>query len=151
MMEMEDESDNLKQEMLQIMLKRFLITCVRIYKKERLNLPTESNSIGIIREFNYLVEKHFKTITKVGGYAKLLHKSPKTLANTFNKFIDKTPIKIINERRLLEAKRLLKYSDKSVQEIAYELSFNDVQSFSHFFRARLGQSPSFFRKELTKN
>lgn len=148
MMEMEDESDSLKQEMLQIMLKRFLITCVRIYKKDHLNLPTETNSISVIREFNYLVEKHFKTLTKVADYAKLLHKSPKTLANTFNKFIDKTPIKIINERRLLEAKRLLKYSDKSVQEIAYELSFNDVQSFSHFFRTRLGHSPSLFRKGL---
>ena len=148
MMEMEDESDNLKQEMLQIMLKRFLITCVRIYKQDSLNLPSEANNIGIIREFNYLVEKHFRTLTKVGDYAKLLHKSPKTLANTFNKFIDKTPIKIINERRLLEAKRLLKYSEKSVQEIAYELSFNDIQSFSHFFRTRLGQSPSAFKKGL---
>ncbi len=150
MMEMEDESDNLKQEMLQIMLKRFLITCVRIYKQDSLNLPSEANNIGIIREFNYLVEKHFRTLTKVGDYAKLLHKSPKTLANTFNKFIDKTPIKIINERRLLEAKRLLKYSEKSVQEIAYELSFNDIQSFSHFFRTRLGQSPSAFKKGLSE-
>ena len=148
-MEMEEESDNLKQEMLQIMLKRFLITCVRIYKKDTLNLPSEASSIGIVREFNYLVEQHFKTLTKVADYAKLLHKSPKTLANTFSKFIDKTPIKIINERRLLEAKRLLKYSVKPIQEIAYELSFNDVQSFSHFFRTRIGQSPSFFRKELT--
>jgi len=148
MMEMEDESDSLKQEMLQIMLKRFLITCVRIYKKDKLNLPAETNNVAIIREFNYLVEKHFKTLTKVNDYAKLLHKSPKTLANTFNKFIDKTPIKIINERRVLEAKRLLKYSDKPIQEIAYELNFKDVQSFSHFFRTRLGLSPSVFRKEL---
>ncbi len=148
-MEMDEENDNLKLEMLQIMLKRFLITCVRIYKEDSLNLPSEANSIGIIREFNYLVEKHFKTLTKVTDYAKLLHKSPKTLANTFKKFIDKTPIKIINERRLLEAKRLLKYSEKSVQEIAYELNFNDIQSFSHFFRTRMGQSPSLFRNELT--
>lgn len=151
LMEMEEESDNLKQEMLHTMLKRFLIICVRTYKEDSPNLPAETKNIGVIREFNYLVEKHFKTLTKVTDYAKLLHKSPKTLANTFNKFIDKTPIKIINERRLLEAKRLLKYSDKSVQEIAYELSFNDVQSFSHFFRTRIGQSPSIFRKELTNN
>ena len=148
MMEMEEETDNLKLEMLQIMLKRFLITCVRIYKKDSLDLPTESSQIAIVKEFNYLVEQHFKTLTKVADYAKLLHKSPKTLANTFSKFIDKTPIKIINERRLLEAKRLLKYSDKPIQEIAYELSFNDIQSFSHFFRTRIGQSPSAFKKAL---
>lgn len=149
MMEMEEETDNLKLEMLQIMLKRFLITCVRIYKQDSLDLPTEGSQIAIVKEFNYQVEQHFKTLTKVSDYAKLLHKSPKTLANTFSKFIDKTPIKIINERRLLEAKRLLKYSEKSIQEIAYELSFNDIQSFSHFFRTRIGQSPSAFKKKLT--
>lgn len=150
LMEMEEENDNLKLEMLQIMLKRFLITCVRIYKEDSLNLPSEGNQIALVKEFNYLVEKHFKTLTKVADYAKLLHKAPKTLANTFSKFIDKTPIKIINERRLLEATRLLKYSDKSIQEIAYELSFNDIQSFSHFFRSRIGQSPSAFKKELAE-
>ena len=148
MMEMEEEVDNLKLEMLQIMLKRFLITCVRIYKKRRLNIPSGNNNVGLIREFNYLVEKHFKTYTKVTDYAKLLHKSPKTLANTFHKHIDKTPLKIINERRLLEAKRMLKHSEKSVQEIAYDLNFIDVQSFSHFFRSRIGQAPSLFRSEL---
>ena len=150
MMEMEEESDNLKLEMLQIMLKRFLITCVRIYKKNSLGIPASSSSVGLIREFNYLVEKHFKTYTKVADYAKLLHKSPKTLANTFHKHINKTPLKIINERRILEAKRMLKHSDKSVQEIAYDLNFIDVQSFSHFFRSRVGQAPSLFRIEITQ-
>jgi len=148
MMEMEEESDNLKLEMLQIMLKRFLITCVRIYKEDHLNIPSDYGGVAIIREFNYLVEKHFKTYTKVADYAKLLHKSPKTLANLFNKYIDKTPIKIINERRLLEAKRWLKYTDKTIQEIADDLNFKDIQSFSHFFRTRIGQSPTAFKKEL---
>ena len=147
-MEMEEESDSLKLEMLRVMLKRFLIICLRIYKKEHYRLSTEHNSIGLIKEFNFLVEKHFKSLTKVADYALLLHKSPKTLANIFHKYIDKTPIKIINERRLLEAKRLLKYTDKTIQEISSELNFKDIQSFSHFFKTRLNQSPSNFRKEI---
>ena len=149
MMEMEEESDTLKLEMLQIMLKRFLITCVRIYKEDNLNIATDHGGVAIIKEFNYLVEQHFKTQTKVGDYAKLLHKSPKTLANLFNKYIDKTPLQIINERRLLEAQRWLKYTDKTIQEIASDLNFNDIQSFSHFFRTRMGQSPTAFKKELS--
>ncbi len=148
MMEMNDERDSLKLEMLRVMLKRFLITCVRIYKKDKLNIPADNHRTGIIREFNYLVEKHFRQLTKVTDYAKLLHKSPKTLSNIFGTYIDRTPVQIINDRRLLEAKRMLKYSEKPVQEIAYELNFIDAQSFSHFFRTRVGQSPSFFRNEL---
>jgi AraC-like DNA-binding protein len=143
-MEME-ESDALKLEMLKNLLKRFLILCLRVYKDEHEHVPTDSESIGIIKEFNYLVHQHFKTLSKVSDYANLLHKSPKTLSNIFGKYIDKTPLQIINERRLLEAKRLLKYGDKSVQEIAYALNFTDIQTFSKFFRSRIGQSPTAFR------
>ncbi len=144
MMETE-ESDALKLEMLRALLKRFLIICLRVYQKESRDLPQENVMVALIREFNYLVEKYFRTYTKVADYARLLHKSPKTLANIFNKYIEKTPLQIINDRRLLEARRLLSHSDKPIQEIADELGFNDVQSFSNFFKTRQQVSPSQFR------
>jgi len=147
LMEME-EADSLKLEMLRILLKRFLILFLRVYKKQNHNLPTDNVNVGLIREYNFLVEKNFKTHTKVSDYANLLYKSPKTLSNIFHKYIDKTPLQIINERRMLEAKRMLKYTDKPVREIAYELNFNDVRPFSHFFRSREGRPPSQFRKEF---
>ncbi|MEM7369723.1 MAG: helix-turn-helix domain-containing protein [Bacteroidota bacterium] len=143
-----EENDGYTLEMLRSLLKRFLILCVRIYKKQNHNLPADNVSVGLIREFNYLVEKHFRSLSKVSDYADLLHKSPKTLSNIFRQYIDKTPLQIINNRRLLEAQRLLKYTDHPIQEIAYDLNFNDVQSFSHFFRSRMGSSPSNFRNKL---
>ena len=147
MMEME-EQDDFKLEMLKSLLQRFLILCVRTYKKQNHNLPTDNISIGLIREYNYLVEKNFKQYSKVSDYARLLFKSPKTLANIFKKYIDKTPLQIINDRRLLEAKRLLKYTNYSIQEISEELNFKDVQSFSHFFNSRLGSPPSSYRNNI---
>ena len=144
LMEME-EMDHLKLEMLQVLLRRFLILCLRVYKSQRDYLPADDISVGIIREYNYLVEKHFKEYSKVSDYANLLHKSPKTLSNIFGKYLNKTPLQIINQRRLLESKRLLKYSDKTVQDIAYEINFNDVQAFSRFFRSMTGESPTRFR------
>lgn len=144
LMEME-ETDDLKLEMLQGLLKRFLILCLRIYKNGRDYLPGDDLSVGLIKEYNYLVEKHFKDYSKVSDYAELLHKSPKTLSNIFGKYLNKTPLQIINERRLLEAKRLLKYSDKTVQEIAYDINFTDVQTFSRFFKSMAGESPTLFR------
>ncbi|MEO1259386.1 MAG: helix-turn-helix domain-containing protein [Bacteroidota bacterium] len=145
-MEME-ETDHFKLEMLRALLRRFLILCIRIYKKENNNLPTDNVSVGLIREFNYLVDQHFRSLTKVSDYARLLHKSPKTLSNIFKKYIDRSPLQIINQRRLLEAKRLLKYTDKSIQEIADKINFNDVQSFSNFFRSRTGTPPTLFRNK----
>lgn len=115
-MEME-ERDNLKLEMLRVLLKRFLILFLRVYKNENNNLPTDNINVGLIREYNFLVEKNFKTYSKVSDFAKLLHKSPKTLSNIFKKYIDKTPLQIINDRRVLEAKRLLKYTDLSLIHI----------------------------------
>ena len=149
MMEIE-ESDALKLEMLRALLKRFLILCLRVYKNQNYDLPSDNVNVGLIREYNYLVEQHFKMLTKVSDYARLLHKSPKTLANIFKKYAHITPLQVINERRLLEAKRLLKYSEQSIQEIAEMLNFPDVQSFSTFFRTRANLSPSQFRSNTTE-
>lgn len=140
-----DEQDNYSYEMLSSLLKRILILCVRIYKNQNFNLKDDTKSIGLIREFNFLVEKYYKTHTTVAQYADLLFKSPKTLSNLFKKHIDKSPLEIINNRRLLEAKRLLTYTQTPVQEIADELSFNDIQSFSTFFKKQTQFSPSEFR------
>lgn len=140
-----DESDELSLDMLRSLLKRFLILCLRIYKDQHYSLAKDSSSIGLIREFNYLVEKHYRTHTSVAAYSEMLFKSPKTLANLFKKHIDKTPLQIINERRLLEASRLLKYSDHSIQEIADILAFSDIQAFSHFFKKHTKETPSGFR------
>ena len=145
LMEIDEEADELKMDMLRIMLKRFLILCVRLYKAQCEFEQKNGKSVGVIREYNYLVEKHFKEYTAVADYARLLFKSPKTLSNLFKKHIDKTPLQIITERRLLEAKRLLKYSDSSIQDISDELSFSDIQAFSHFFKKHTGKTPTQFK------
>ena len=142
-----DERDAYKLDMLRSLLKRFLILCTRIYREERFDINYTNKNIGLIREYNYLVEQHYRTLTKVGDYAKILYKSPKTLSNIFKKYIDKTPLQIINERRLLEAKRLLYYTDESIQEIADSLNFNDIQAFSNFFRKQMKVTPSTYRKK----
>lgn len=140
-----ETEDNLQQEMLQMMLKRILILCTRIYKLQNTNEPLSNEQHNIIREFNFLVEKHFKTEHSVAAYADLLHKSPKTISNTFKKLNEKTPLQFIHDRITLEARRLLYYTDKDVSEIAYELGFSDIQTFSRFFKKQTKTSPTDFR------
>lgn len=136
--------DSLQMEMLQTMLKRYLILCARVYKLQH-NEPEEKTKLDIIREFNYLVEKHFKTRHTVTEYADLLNRSPKTLSNIFSKSGHKTPLQYIQNRKLLEARRLLRYTDRSIKEIAYELGYDDLQTFSRFFKKNEQVSPSDYR------
>lgn len=139
-----DSTDGLKIEMLQMMLKRYLIMCTRIFKNQS-NYPSENLESDLVREFNFLVEKHFRTKHTVAAYADLLNKSPKTISNLFSQISKKSPLQLIQERRALEAKRLLRYSEKQIQEVAYEIGFEDVQSFSRFFKNQEGISPSGYR------
>ena len=137
--------DNLQLEMLQMMLKRILILCTRIYKNQGSFEAIENGKVDIVREFNFLVEQHFKEKHAVADYAQMLNKSPKTLSNLFGKLNDKSPLQLIQARIMLEVKRLLRYSDKPISEIGYEVGFNDIQSFSRFFKKNAGVSPSEFR------
>ena len=147
MFTIEMQSDDLLQiDMLQMMLKRYLILCTRLYKMQA-HYPSQKIESDLVREFNFLVEKHFKTKHSVAEYAELLHKSPKTLSNIFSKIGAKTPLQYIQERRVLEAKRLLQYSDMQVKEIAYEIGYEDIQAFSRFFKKQMGISPSEFKNQ----
>jgi AraC-like DNA-binding protein len=137
-------SDNLQIDMLQMMLKRYLILCTRLFKAQE-QYPAEKVESDLVREFNFLVEKHFKSKHTVAEYAELLFKSPKTLSNIFSKIGSKTPLQYIHERKMLEARRLLRYTDKQIQEIAYEIGYEDIQTFSRFFKKQEGISPSDFK------
>jgi AraC family transcriptional activator of pobA len=58
----------------------------------------------------------------------------------------KSLLLVIQERVLLEAKRLLFYTEKTSKEIAYELGFEDANHFSKFFKKHTGQTPTDFKK-----
>ena len=137
--------DSLQLEMLQMMLKRILILCTRVYKSQTDLTELNHNQNNLVREFNYLVERHFSNKHSVAEYADLLFKSPKTITNVFKMMGEKSPLQFIQQRLVQEARRLLWYTDKDVSQIAYDLGYNDVQTFSRFFKNQQGQSPSDYR------
>jgi len=141
-----ESNDNLQIDMLQMMLKRYLILCARRYKNQE-NYPVERNETDLVREFNFLVEQHFRSKHSVAEYAELLHKSPKTISNIFSKMDSKSPLKYIHDRIALESRRMLYYTDMPVKEIAYQLGFDDIQAFSRFFKKQEGISPSEYKEK----
>jgi len=139
--------DNIQGDMLQMLLKRLIIICTRLAKEQHIVRELNDGQIDTIRQFNVLVDVHFRTLRKVKDYADLLHKSPKTLSNLFATNKQQSPQQIIQERVVLEAKRLLLFTDKQTQEIAYDLGFEDPAYFSRFFKKQAGLTPSAFREE----
>lgn len=142
-----DSKDDLQIEMLQMLLKRFLILGTRIFKEENEIQNLQETKMDVIRNYNYLVEMHYKTKHSVAQYADLMHKPAKSLTNLFAMHLNKSPLQIIQDRILLEAKRFLMYSEKSIKETAFELGFDDIQSFSRFFKNKQGISPKEFREK----
>ena len=139
-------ADHIQGEMLRVLLKRLLIKSVRLLKNTMVDPKMKQTKIDIIRQFNLLVETHFRVKHMVSDYANLLNKSPKTLSNLFAKYNNKSPLQLINNRITLEAKKLLLLSEKSSKEIAYSLGFNDASHFSKFFKNQTGASPIHFKK-----
>lgn len=140
--------DHIQGEMLQMLLKRLIILTTRLAKEQLIPNQLNSDQIELIRKFNYLVDLHFREKRKVSNYAEMLFKSPKTLSNLFAIYNHKSPQQVIHERIALEAKRLMHYTDKQNQEIAFELGFNDAAHFSRFFKNISGISPSQYRQTL---
>ncbi|SIQ66543.1 helix-turn-helix domain-containing protein [Maribacter ulvicola] len=148
--ELETE-DTIQAEMLRMLMARFMIMSTRLLKaKEGFSNNSNDVKVDLLRGFNLLVEEHYKTEHSVAFYANKLFKSPKTLSNTFSKF-NTTPLQIIHERIILEAKRLLIYTDKTAKEIAYEIGFDDASHLSRLFKKQTLQSPSDFKKQLKKS
>lgn len=138
--------DNLQEEMLRIILKRFIITCTRIAREKfEVNLEKEK-SFDIIRQYYVLVDNHFKEKKQVQDYADMLFRSPKTLSNLFSSYGIPSPLRIIHERIEAEAKRLLLYTDKSAKEISEILGFEELAAFSRFFKKMTNESISDYRK-----
>ncbi len=142
--------DHVQGEMLRALLKRLLITSSRLIKEMR-NITTLPNGqLELLRKFHIMIEQHYKVYHKVSDYAQLLHKSPKTLSNIFKKAGYPTPLSIINERLLLEAKRLLIFSNNSAEQIAYELGYKEGGHFSKFFKSHIGIPPVEYRAQKNK-
>ena len=87
---------------------------------------------------------------QVQHYAAQLSVSPNYLNILTRKHLGKTALDLINERVLLEVKRLLLRTDLAISEIAWQSGFNELSYFSRFFKRHTEMTPIQFREAMNK-
>jgi len=142
-----ETKDNIQAEMLRLLMARFIIKTTRLMKSQNSYNRVYDEKMEVIRMFTYLVEGNFRKEHSVAYYASELNKSPKTISNYFLG-LEKSPLQIIHDRIVLEAKRLLIYTDLTAKQIAYEVGFDDASHLSRLFKKQTGESPMAFKNRL---
>ncbi|MEO1258879.1 MAG: AraC family transcriptional regulator [Bacteroidota bacterium] len=134
------------QDMLETYLRMFLIEALRKHDEQAAAIPVEGEeSNRLVGDFIALVDKHFRKKKAVSEYADLLFVSPKSLAKRLNAQGYPTPTEVIRNRIVLEAKRDLRFTQKSVKEIAFDLGFDDPGYFTRLFKKAGNDSPAAYR------
>ncbi len=139
------EVDPVHNEMLVTLLKLLIIRLTRIGKSKIRRVQGDHQNIEIIRKFNFLVELNFRKKKQISDYAFLLNVSPKKLSEIFRNAKLDPPLVTIHKRIILEAKRMLLFSLKSINEISDELGFEDASQLSKLFKKITNKTPSHFK------
>lgn len=141
------EQDSAQYEILHNMLHVFLLQSEREMRKQGFQELKPSANLDYLILFKNLLEQNFRKYKSVNKYALELGISEKQLNKASTTQLELTPKQIINERVLLEAKRLLVHSTLSIKEIAYELGYDEPTNFIKYFRKHNSSTPSEFREQ----
>lgn len=149
MHELQNNKDNSQADILQNLLHNFLLHSEREGRKQN---PTEIKrgaDLDYAMLFKNLLETDYKNQKQVNYYAKKLIITEKRLNQATTKVAGKSPKELIDDRILLEAKRILAHTNESVKEIAYHLGFEEPTNFIKYFKKHTSATPTEFREKNT--
>jgi AraC family transcriptional regulator, transcriptional activator of pobA len=138
-------------ELLISFMKIFLIAASRSKSQQQpltLQLTSIKKEPSILQNLKDTIEKEFKSKHAPGDYALILNISLNALTKITKKHFNKTLTSLITERIIIEAKRELYLTNKSVKELAYELGYEDEYYFSRLFKKNANISPQMYRETV---
>lgn len=107
--------------------------------------PFSDTSIIISQKFIHELEKRINYKTKISDICKNLNTNCKKVSAAIKITINKTPKQLLDERIILELKRLLLYTDLNIKEIAHQMGFEEASNLTNYFKKHTQLSPSQFR------
>lgn len=122
---------------------------LRLERKLQANKPENNNSkqYATFMLFKNLVETNYTTTRNVKDYANSLFISTKTLNQIMKEFTLNTAKHFIDEYVILEAKRAIVSTQKSLKEIAFDTGFDEVTNFTKFFKNKTDSTPKEFKSK----
>jgi AraC family transcriptional activator of pobA len=128
------------------LLSLLLVWIERWYDVQRTERrEVDDAGVQIFRRFAGILERDFASHHDAVHYADELGMPPAALSQTLNRVIGRSTKELVTDRVMLEAARLLRFTDKTMGEVAYESGFSDPLYFSRAFKRHNGQSPSAYR------
>ncbi len=141
----------IREDVLRSYLHIFLLKCRYFFNRNNFDKETINDPAFLsLGRFRNIVERHFREIHMVRDYAGMMNMTPEHLNKLVKSQTGQNAGEVIMKRILLEARRLLTYTDLSAKEIAYKLNYDDPSYFSRIFRKKTGLSPSEFREQTRK-
>ncbi|MBO9202209.1 MULTISPECIES: helix-turn-helix domain-containing protein [Niastella] len=136
-----------KEKAVRMYLYLLLLEAKRSYERQQLHVSADTgDTVYLVSHFQKLVSRHFLLKRKVTDYASLLAVSANHLNRTVKDVTGKTASESIADMLVQEAKAVLKYTEATVSEIAYQLNFSEPAAFNRFFKKMTGETPLYFRK-----
>lgn len=111
----------------------------------------EGKTHRILKSYRKLVEQYALEEERVSFYAKKLFISPGHLNDIVKKMTGRNAKSFLNERQILEAKRMLFWTEHSIQEVAWKTGFKDPAYFTRFFKKHTGMLPGEFQRKSKEN
>lgn len=134
-------------EVLESLLRILLVKIIREGRKDgSRQLSSAKPSHILFIRFRKAVEQEYARLHTVQEYASMLNVSQRTLYNCVSECADMSPLSFINGRIMLEAKRLVRYTNMLIKEIAFTLGYEDPSYFVKLFKRHTGYLPSDFRE-----
>ncbi len=145
--EIQKTNDEFQSNILKNLLSNFLLFAEREALKQNFTKLKKNADLDYVMLFKDLLEIDFKTQKQVAYYAKKIVIAEKRLNQATTKTLGKSPKEIINDRILLEAKRVLAHTNDSIKKIAYHLGFEEPTNFIKFFKKYSSVTPTEFREQ----
>lgn len=140
----EDRNKTITQSLLHVLLAQ-----VQRYIDTKNEKPSSKKNLVIYKRFKNLLDNHFEENRTCGFYADQLNITQHHLNSIVKSVTGKTATSVIRARSILEAKRLLTFTDQTVSEIASSLNYFDNSYFTRVFKMETGSTPVAFKKRIS--
>lgn len=150
--------DQIKQELLdetpyyKAIVKDYIHVLIKLFLRHQNTITLDDRSVDgdfkTYMDLLLLVEHHYKEHQPISFYSEALEVSSRKLNAICNVYYSNPCSAVINDRIILEAKKILLYSNRSIKDAMFELNFKDPAYFNRFFKSKTGLTPSGFKQSL---